>query len=350
MNLRDRLVDAFEDVMANSTADQSDLIDLLEEIGRLNGGLVGPPIEDDEGYFVERVRHAMERQAIYYANALGGRRNADFLGDAYLRDLVEDGHEVEDRNLPLSAFVRLRDPDSVALRETPTAATYAQRFLDQGTTLAPGDGVDPILDELTAVRDRLRSHAVGTSLPARYANSFMVEGFRELSETARDQVVSFEPKSRDRVAVLYNDVYFESLLESLAAATSSISVLMFFFPYDGRRTGAVTTRVFNALIGAHERDAVVQVVLDRDREDQKYGTRHINANTIRALRRAGIDARFDSRDHVTHSKIITIDDRLTFIGAHNLSNSSSYLYEEASLLIRSAEVAEYYRTFIAEVT
>ncbi len=347
MSLRDRLADEFGKLVAAAPAQARDeCLDLLEEIGRLNGGLVAPPTDEDETYFASRVHHAMERQAIYYANVLGGRRNADFLSSWYLRELVASGSAVEDDTLRLSAFVRVDLPDVAALVASPTAATYNERFLERGQTLAASHRGDVVLDELTAVRDRLRSHA-GAHPPARHANSFMLDGETSLLAAAGADVVGLTTTSRDRVAVLFNHVYFDALIEALDGASKSIAVLMFYFPYDGRRTRAVTTEVFRALVDARQRGVRVEVVLDRDRKDQKYGTRSINANAIRALRDAGVEARFDSEEHVTHSKIITVDDRLTFIGAHNLSSSASYRYEEVSLLIRSTSVGKYYRAFIS---
>ena len=51
-------------------------------------------------------------------------------------------------------------------------------------------------------------------------------------------------------------------------------------------------------------------------------------------------------ESVTHSKIITVDGRYTFLGAHNLSNSASYRYEEISLLVDSRALADHYTRLI----
>lgn len=351
MSLRELLTERFDHLIVTSAAQPAAVLDLLEQIGLFNGGLVAPSNDStaDERHFADRVQQALDRQALYYANVISGRRTAGFLGQDYVDELRSAGELIEDTGGVTSPFLRLRDPDSVALVADPTAVTYFSRFLKVGRTLATVDGEDAVLAELQAIRDRLQTNAHGARPPVGYATTFMQQGLLDLRERAENLAVQFRPASQDRVAVMYNHVYFDQLLESIAAATTSIAVLMFYFPYDGRRRKAVTTAVAQALIEAHIRGVEVDVVLDRDREDQKYGTRHINANTIRVLRAAGIDARFDSAEQVTHSKIVTIDDQMTFLGTHNLSNSANYLYEEISLLVWSSRVAKHYRGFIQAV-
>lgn len=347
MNLDKKIEEKFSDLLDKSRESNKKVTALLTGIGELNGGVSFPQIpEKSEEYFLYRIEHALDRQAVYYVNALTANISSAYLSDRYLSNLSEDNILVEDNSTPANAFVSIDDNRIKALRSKPTGTTYFKQFLSKGDSLAPRVHRDAVLSELLGIKTRLESHRAGERAPAKYTTKFMLENFDELSQSASEHETDIAVRDRDRVSILYNSVYFDQLLESIKGASRSISVLMFFFPYDGRRTSAVTTGVFRALVAANDRGVDVTVVLDRDAKGQKYFTRKINANTIRALRRAGVNARFDSIDKVTHSKIVTVDNRYTFIGAHNLSNSSSYRYEEISLYVDSRGLAKHYTDLI----
>ena len=270
MNLNKRIEDAFSHLVEKSGVSAGQVVGLLKDIGTLNGGAVVPSrVEGDDAYFVSRIGHALNRQAIYYCNALTNNTSATFLGDKYRKDLLSDGESSEDGSTPASAFVHVEDRRIRALRNKPTGLTYFRQYLKNGESLAPEMHPDVVMSELLATRARLASHVAGDIVPGRYTTRFMLENFKRLADGSAAGRARMAVRARDRVSVLYNATYFDQLLESIDGAAQEISVLMFFFPYDGRRTRAVTTKVFRALVNAHGRGVKVTVVLDRGPEGRQ---------------------------------------------------------------------------------
>lgn len=145
--------------------------------------------------------------------------------------------------------------------------------------------------------------------------------------------------------ILYNYIYAKFLIDKIESAEKSINMLMFYFSYDGRRKSPITD-VYTALKNAVERGVKVNVVLDKDGEQDYYLSRKINKNAIKALKRAGVNAITDNVDDVTHSKVVTIDDKWSIVGSHNITLSALFKYEEVSIAIEDDQLAKYYRNRI----
>ncbi|MCK5194474.1 MAG: phospholipase, partial [Desulfobulbaceae bacterium] len=57
------------------------------------------------------------------------------------------------------------------------------------------------------------------------------------------------------------------------------------------------------------------------------------------LRKHGITVLFDSIKTTTHTKLVIVDQRFSFVGSHNLTHSALAYNHELSLLINNRQLA-----------
>ena len=102
----------------------------------------------------------------------------------------------------------------------------------------------------------------------------------------------------------------------------------------------------DALIGARKRGVEIRVLLDKS--DWNPSIEKDNKGMIEYLKKGGIEAKFDSGKKTLHVKLIIIDDSV-IIGSTNLGFSALERNNEASVLIRNKESAEYYRAYFEDL-
>jgi phosphatidylserine/phosphatidylglycerophosphate/cardiolipin synthase-like enzyme len=104
-------------------------------------------------------------------------------------------------------------------------------------------------------------------------------------------------------------------------------------------------KVMNELIAASKRGVMVEVFMEKNNrpEDDLNAYNH---STATKLRKAGIEVRFDSKNIITHTKLIIIDERLVFIGSHNLTHTALSKSNETSLMVNSKELADVFLKYI----
>ncbi len=78
------------------------------------------------------------------------------------------------------------------------------------------------------------------------------------------------------------------------------------------------TQLLEKLIEAQNRGVQVEVILELSAYNQSLNKS--NEYTLKKLRKNGIKARFDSKKKQTHTKLVIIDERLTFIGSHKFTH------------------------------
>ena len=101
----------------------------------------------------------------------------------------------------------------------------------------------------------------------------------------------------------------------------------------------------NELIAAAKKGVIVEVLIEEnDRSEDKLNT-YIQS-TATKLRKARIEVRFDSKHIITHAKLIIIDERLVFIGSHNLTHTALSKSNETSLMVDSKELANIFLEYI----
>ena len=195
-----------------------------------------------------------------------------------------------------------------------------------------------ILKELEAVAVDVEAHwsDLGLGFPGEEPDGtpFAVVAQYRTAELLKESVGGFG-------SLLFDSQYHSFLEDLIAQAKNSIRLIMFFFrlPED---EDYPTRPLFDALVQAHKRGVKVRVILDRDKVDEPYGSRYVNASALEALKEAGIESRFDSEDSLTHSKLLVVDDAHIVIGSHNWTAGSFYAYDDTSAYVYSEAVGNFY--------
>jgi phosphatidylserine/phosphatidylglycerophosphate/cardiolipin synthase-like enzyme len=132
--------------------------------------------------------------------------------------------------------------------------------------------------------------------------------------------------------------YFPVAKKMIQEAKSSIQVMMFEMGYYNEHPNTPSNHLVKELINAKKREVKVEVILEaRDAEDR---TTKRNRHTGKILSEGGVDVIYDSLSKTTHAKFMVVDGRLTLLGSTNWTYYALTDNHEASVLVRSKEVAK----------
>lgn len=127
--------------------------------------------------------------------------------------------------------------------------------------------------------------------------------------------------------------YGSSLEEDIKEAKESIDVMMFLIGYHPGQSEYSWPKVLvNELIRAHRRGVKVRVKVE--------GSIRGNAEGLKHLKAAGIDASVDEKGKVTHTKLVVIDRKIVYVGSQNWTVSAMGFNWDSSIRVESEELAE----------
>ncbi len=139
--------------------------------------------------------------------------------------------------------------------------------------------------------------------------------------------------------------FFNVTLTEINSASQQIDIAMFEFRFYENEENKVRL-LAEALVNAAARGVKVRVLLDQSDWNPKI--RKNNEPTINFLRENGVEAKFDSEKKTLHAKLLIIDDSV-IVGSTNLGFHALERNSEAGVLIKSKEVADYYRTYFEQL-
>lgn len=140
-----------------------------------------------------------------------------------------------------------------------------------------------------------------------------------------------------RATLLKNRDYFPTLVKTIDNARKEIVMSFFLFKTNGHRSN-YPDRLVNHLIRATERGVKVKILLEIGKDLNSQINKN-NMETAKRLKKGGIDVYFDPLYTKTHTKVVVIDRKYTFLGSHNLTSSALKYNNELSILIDSTKVA-----------
>lgn len=135
-----------------------------------------------------------------------------------------------------------------------------------------------------------------------------------------------------------NAQYFQVAQNVIKEAQHSVRVMMFEMTYYKQHLNTPTNVLIRELISAKKRGVKVEVILEvKEGEDR---TTQGNRGTGKILSEGGVDVTYDSPTKTTHAKVMIIDEQITLLGSTNWTYSALSNNNEASVLIRSKELAK----------
>ena len=181
----------------------------------------------------------------------------------------------------------------------------------------------------------VREHPYGVARHLGATRASAVRAERERAERARS--IEAHATGPVRAGVLLRHGEYPAFVEPLlAGAERSVRLVLFFFRYVDARYP--TQALLQRLIAAHERGLDVQVILDRDAEQDVYHSRLINLPAYQALSAKRVPVRYDRVARLTHSKGLLVDGRHLVMGSHNWTLSAFSRYDETSVYLDSEEL------------
>jgi cardiolipin synthase len=140
------------------------------------------------------------------------------------------------------------------------------------------------------------------------------------------------------VQVVTDAQYFQVAKKMIQGAKHSIQVMMFEMGYYDQHSNTPSNLLIKELIDAQKRGVKVGVILEiKEAEDR---TTKRNRHTGKILSKAGVDVIYDALFKTTHTKLMVVDGHLTLLGSTNWTYNALTNNHEASVLIRSKEVAK----------
>jgi phosphatidylserine/phosphatidylglycerophosphate/cardiolipin synthase-like enzyme len=147
--------------------------------------------------------------------------------------------------------------------------------------------------------------------------------------------------------LLKNQEYFPALTAAIDEAKSEI-IMSFFIVKAGVHKNSYPDRVLAHLVQAAQRGVKVIMILENSGgHDQKLDAENRKAKQL--LQDKGVEVYFDSPRKTTHTKIMVVDQRLVFLGSHNLTQAALKYNNEISILISQPELAREARTYILKI-
>lgn len=146
----------------------------------------------------------------------------------------------------------------------------------------------------------------------------------------------------DDVVPLIDRDYFTVTCKAMQGANKSILFVTYEAQLSVNHPFGGESLMLRELISAKNRGVDVRVILEGDPERN-------NTYAYDFLKNAGVNVSYDADNITTHSSFMVIDDEYTILGSHNWTIGGQRMNHEASVFIRSKDVAKAMRTAFEQI-
>jgi phosphatidylserine/phosphatidylglycerophosphate/cardiolipin synthase-like enzyme len=147
--------------------------------------------------------------------------------------------------------------------------------------------------------------------------------------------------------LLTNEDYFPALLKAIDEAQSEIFMSIFSFKA-GVHKNSYPDIILAHLARAVKRGIKVIVILENT-GGYDYKLDAENQQTKQLLEEKSVKVYFDLPRQTTHTKLIVIDERLVFLGSHNLTQAALKYNNEISILLDRPDLAKRARNYMLKI-
>lgn len=149
------------------------------------------------------------------------------------------------------------------------------------------------------------------------------------------------------VQLVMDAQYFQVAKKMIQEAKHSVQVMMFEMGYYDQHPNTPSNLLIRDLMDAKKRGVKVEVILEvREGEDR---TTKRNRHTGKILSEGGVEVIYDPFLKTTHAKFMVVDGQFTLLGSANWTYYALTDNNEASVLVRSKEVAQAFLDYFNRV-
>jgi phosphatidylserine/phosphatidylglycerophosphate/cardiolipin synthase-like enzyme len=140
------------------------------------------------------------------------------------------------------------------------------------------------------------------------------------------------------VQLVLDTQYFQVAKKMIQEAKHSIQVMMFEMGYYDKYPNTPSNLLIKELIEAKKKGVKVEVILEAKEGEDRTTKR--NRHTGEILSEGGVEVVYDPLSKTTHTKLMVVDRLFILLGSTNWTYYAMTNNNEASVLIRSKEVAK----------
>jgi len=172
---------------------------------------------------------------------------------------------------------------------------------------------------------------------------YFQEYFDRLWKDSSKDISPFKSFTGD-IIPLIDRQYFDVVKELMSKSTQRVFVMVYGFKLS--ETGDTKGDVLaNEMIKAKRRKVETKVLLEKSNFSKQLNK--MNSATIQYFKENGVKARFGSKDIITHSKVVIIDD-VVILGATNWSYSGLEKWHNTDILIGKREIVDFFANYFEE--
>lgn len=173
---------------------------------------------------------------------------------------------------------------------------------------------------------------------------YFQEYFDRLWKDSSKDISPFKNFTGD-IIPLIDRQYFDVVNKLMSKATQRILVMVYGFKLSD--TGdTMGDTLANEMVKAKRRGVeTTKVLLEKSNFSKQLNK--MNSATIQYFKENGVKARFGSKDIITHSKVVIIDDAV-ILGATNWSYSGLEKWHNTDILLRKREIVDFFVNYFEE--
>lgn len=150
--------------------------------------------------------------------------------------------------------------------------------------------------------------------------------------------------SDGEITPLINENYYPALINEIENANYNIDIVLYEFKWYDNNNSVVQLR--DLLARRASEGIEIRIILDQSKwYGQITDLSKENNKTGNWLAERGVLVKMDSEKVTTHDKLVIIDNSIVLVGSHNWGSSALTKNNEASVMIKSKEIAEYYENY-----
>ena len=174
---------------------------------------------------------------------------------------------------------------------------------------------------------------------------YFQEYFDRLWKDSSKDISPFKNFTGD-IIPLIDRQYFDVVKELMSKSAQRIFVMV--YGYKLSETGNTKAKgdiLADEIIKAKRRGVGTKVLLEKSNFSNQLNK--MNGETIEYFKKHGVEARFDSKNIITHSKVVVIDDAV-ILGATNWSYSGLEEWHNTDVLIREKGIVDFFVNYFEE--